>query len=120
VVVSVDAKTGIQALNRTQPLLPVTFGKTKKRTHDYVRAGTIDLYAAIDIRTGKVIASLSPTHATLDFLRLMKKVVAAYPGKKIHVVSTMPRCTPRRRPHNGWASRRTALFFILRQRVLPG
>jgi transposase len=86
VVVSVDAKTGIQALNRTQPLLPVTFGKTEKRTHDYVRAGTIDLYAAIDICTGKVIASLSPTHATPDFLRLMKKVVAAYPGKKIHVV----------------------------------
>src|SRR3712207_1951084 len=86
VVVSVDAKTGIQALDRTQPLLPVAFGKTEKRTHDYVRAGTIDMYAAIDIRTGKVITSLSPTHATSDFLRLMKKVVAAYPGKKVHVV----------------------------------
>ncbi|MCA1561422.1 MAG: IS630 family transposase [Chloroflexi bacterium] len=86
VVVSVDVKTGIQALDRTQPLLPVTFGKTEKRTHDYVRAGTIDLYAAIDIRTGKVIPSLSPTHAAPDFLRLMKKVVATYPGKKVHVV----------------------------------
>src|ERR671916_3518449 len=86
VVVSVDAKTGIQALDRTQPLLPVTFGKTEKRTYDYLRAGTIDLYAAIDIRTGKVITSLSPTHAAPDFLRLMKKVVAVYPGKKIHVV----------------------------------
>ena len=86
VVVSVDVKTGIQALDRTQPLLPVAFGKTEKRTHDYVRAGTIDLYAAIDIRTGKVIASLSPTHAAPDFLRLMKKVVAVYPGKKVHVV----------------------------------
>lgn len=86
VVVSVDAKTGIQALDRTQPLLPVAFGKTEKRTHDYVRAGTIDMYAAIDTRTGKVITSLSPTHAAPDFLRLMKKVVAAYPGKKIHVV----------------------------------
>lgn len=86
VVVSVDAKTGIQALDRTQPLLPLTFGKTEKRTHDYVRAGTIDMYAAIDIRTGKVITSLSDTHATPDFLRLMNKVVAAYPGRKIHVV----------------------------------
>ena len=66
--------------------MPVTFGTTGKRTHDYVRAGTIDLYAAIDIRTGKVIASWSSTHAAPDFLRLMKKVVAAYPGKKIHVV----------------------------------
>jgi transposase len=86
VVVSVDAKTGIQALNRTQPLLPLAFGKTEKRTHDYVRAGTIDMYASIDIRTGEAITSLSPTHATPDFLRLMNKVVAAHRGKKIHVV----------------------------------
>ncbi|MCA1704270.1 MAG: IS630 family transposase, partial [Actinobacteria bacterium] len=86
VVVSVDAKSGIQALDRTQPLLPVDFGKTQKRTFDCARMGTTDLYAAIDIRTGKVISSLSPTHATADFLRLMKKVVAAYPGQKIHVV----------------------------------
>jgi transposase len=86
VVVSVDAKPGIQALNRTQPLLPIAFDKTEKRTYDYVRAGTIDMYASIDIRTGKVFTSLSPTHATPDFLRLMNKVVAAHRGKKIHVV----------------------------------
>jgi transposase len=48
--------------------------------------GTMDLYAALDIRTGKVIASLSQTHTTSDFLRLMKKVVAEYPGQKVHVV----------------------------------
>lgn len=86
VVVSVDAKSGIQALDRTQPLLPLDFGKAQKRTFDYARMGTTDLYAAIDIRTGGVIASLSQTHATPDFLWLMKKVVAAYPGQKIHVV----------------------------------
>ena len=86
VVVSVDAKTGIQALDRTQSLLPIDFGKTQKRTFDYARMGTTDLYAAMDIRSGKVIASLSATHATPDFLRLMRKVVAAYPGQKVHVV----------------------------------
>ena len=86
VVVSVDAKTGIQALDRTQPLLPIDFGKTQKRTFDYARMGTTDLYAAMDIRTGNVITSLSQTHATPDFLRLMKKVVSAYPGQKVHVV----------------------------------
>jgi transposase len=86
VVVSVDAKSGIQALDRTQPLLPIDFGKAQKRTFDYARMGTTDLYAAMDIRTGKVITSLSRTHATPDFLRLMKKVVAAHPGQKIHVV----------------------------------
>ena len=86
VVVSVDAKSGIQALDRTQSLLPIDFGKTQKRTFDYARMGTTDLYAAMDIRTGKVITSLSRTHATPDFLRLMKKVVAAYSGQKVHVV----------------------------------
>jgi transposase len=86
VVVSVDAKSGIQALDRTQPLLPIDFGKTQKRTFDYARMGTTDLYAGMDVRTGQVIASLSKTHASSDFLRLMKKVVAAYPGQKVHVV----------------------------------
>jgi transposase len=86
VVVSVDAKTGVQALDRTQPLLPIDFGRTQKRTSDYKRNGTTDLYASFDIHTGKVIAKLSPTHATTDFLRLMEEVVAEYPGKTIHVV----------------------------------
>ncbi len=69
---SVDAKSGIQALDRTQPLGPIDFGKTQKRTFDYARMGTTDLYAAMDVRTGKVITSLAQTHATPDFLRLMK------------------------------------------------
>ena len=86
VVVSVDAKTGIQALDRTQRLLPVSFGKTEKRTHDYKRMGTIDMYAALDVRTGKVMVELAPTHTSADFLRLMKKVVSANRGKKIHVI----------------------------------
>ncbi|MGH3906214.1 MAG: transposase [Pseudonocardiaceae bacterium] len=51
-----------------------------------MRGWGTDLYAAMDIRTGAVISSLSATHATADFLRLMKKVVAAYPGQKVHVV----------------------------------
>lgn len=86
VIVSVDAKTGIQALDRTQPLLPVSFGKTEKRTHDYKRMGTVDLYAAMDLSTGRVTATLSRTHTTDDFLGLMRKVVAEHKGKKIHVV----------------------------------
>jgi transposase len=86
VVVSVDAKSGIQALDRTQPMLPMTFGKTEKRTHDYVRMGTVDMYAAIDIRTGQVLTSFSATHTTADFLQLMKKVVAEFPNKTVHVV----------------------------------
>ena len=49
---SVDAKSGIQALDRTQPLGPIDFGKTQKRTFDYARRGTTDLYAAMDTPDG--------------------------------------------------------------------
>ena len=96
-VVSVDAKSGIQALDPTQPLLTIDFGKTQKHTFDYARMGTTDLYAGIDIRTGKVITSLAQTHATPDFLRLMNKVVA----RKFMSSWTMLPCTCRRTLRNG-------------------
>jgi transposase-like protein len=85
-----------------------------------VRAGTIDLYAAIDIHTGKVIASLSPTHAAPDFLRLMKKVIAAYPGKKIYVV--IDNATVRTSAETAqWLDKqKDGVVFHSRQRVLPG
>lgn len=86
-VVSVDVKSGIQALDRTQPLLPADFGKSEKRTHDYKRHGTTDMYAGLDVVTGRVMVELSPTHNAQDFLRLMRKIVAQYRHmKKIHVV----------------------------------
>jgi len=86
-VVSVDVKSGIQALDRTQPLLPVDFGKSEKRTHDYKRNGTTDMYAGFDIVTGRITVDLSPTHNAQDFLRLMRRIVAQYRDrKKIHVV----------------------------------
>lgn len=55
VVVSVDEKTQVQALERTQPLLPISFARSEKRTHDYVRHGTTNLFAALDTRTGEVM-----------------------------------------------------------------
>lgn len=85
-VLSADAKTQVQALDRTQPMLPVDFGKIAKRTHDYVRNGTTDLYACQDVRTGKVTTHLSPTHTTRDFLKLMDMVVKERTEKKIHVI----------------------------------
>ena len=86
-VVSVDVKSGIQALDRTQPLLPVAFGKSEKRTHDYKRNGTTDLYAGFDIVTGKITVELSPTHNARDFLRLMRKIVRQHKDKKkVHIV----------------------------------
>jgi transposase len=86
-VVSVDVKSGIQALDRTQPLLPIDFGKSEKRTHDYKRNGTTDMYAGLDIVTGKVTVELAPTHNARDFLRLMRKIVRQHRDKdKIHIV----------------------------------
>ncbi len=86
-VVSVDVKSGIQALDRTQPLLPVDFGKSEKRTHDYKRNGTTDMYAGFDIVAGDVTVELSPTHNSRDFLRLMRRIVARHRDKKkIHFV----------------------------------
>ena len=74
-------------MDRTQPLLPVDFGRSEKRTHDYKRHGTTDMYAGLDIVTGKVTVELSPTHNAQDFLRLVRKIVAQYVGrKKMHIV----------------------------------
>ena len=81
-VVSVDVKSQIQALERTQPMLPVTYGRTETRTHDYKRNGTTDMYAGLDIVTGKVTVDLSATHKAGDFLRLMRRIAAQHADKK--------------------------------------
>jgi transposase len=86
-VVSVDVKSQIQALERTQPMLPVASGRKETRTHDYKRNGTSDMYAGLDIVTGKVTVELSATHKAGDFLRLMRRIVAQHEDKKkIHIV----------------------------------
>lgn len=86
VVLSLDEKTQVQALDRTQPLLPVSFGKSEKRTHDYVRHGTTNLFAALDTKTGKVIGQCRPRRKTKDFLTFMDHVVSRYPDRELHVI----------------------------------
>jgi transposase len=86
VVLSFDEKTQIQALDRTQPLLPVDFGLTEKRTHDYKRHGTTNLFAALNVGTGQVLADCYPRRTGADFLAFIKKAVKAHAGKQIHVV----------------------------------
>ena len=61
VVLSVDEKTQIQALDRTQPMLPLRPGQVARRTHDYERHGTASLYAAFDIASGKVLGRVTPS-----------------------------------------------------------
>jgi hypothetical protein len=55
VVLSIDEKTQVQALDRTQPVLPVAFAASEKRTHDYIRHGTTNLFAALNVTTGEVL-----------------------------------------------------------------
>lgn len=86
VVLSIDEKTQIQALDRTQPLLPMTFSKTEKRTHDYVRHGTTNLFAALNTATGEVLGRCFNRRRTKEFLKFMDQVVATHEGREVHVV----------------------------------
>lgn len=86
VVLSIDEKTQIQALDRTQPLLPITFAATEKRTHDYVRHGTTNLFAALNVGTGEVFGQCKPTRNGEDFLAFLIKAVTPHAGRDIHVV----------------------------------
>ena len=86
VVLSVDEKTSIQALQRTQPPLPLRSGRAVRHTHDYKRHGVVDLFAALEVATGKVTHRVSDTHTGADFLAFMKKVVRQYPGRELHVI----------------------------------
>ncbi len=76
-VLSVDEKSQIQALDRTQQALPLAFGKRKTITHDYQRNGTTTLFAALDVLKGSVIGSCMPRHRHQEFLKFLKKIDVA-------------------------------------------
>jgi transposase len=86
VVLSLDEKTQIQALDRTQPVLPIAFDASEKRTHDYVRHGTTNLFAALNVGTGEVYGERKPTRNGAGFLSFLKKAVKPHQGKDVHVV----------------------------------
>ncbi len=86
VVVCVDEKSQIQALDRTQPILPIRPGLPERATHDYIRHGVTTLFAALEVATGQVVDACYPRHRHQEFLRFLKKVAAAWPGTDLHVV----------------------------------
>jgi transposase len=86
VVLCVDEKSQIQALDRTAPMLPMQPGLPERRTHDYRRHGTTTLFAALEIATGKVTAATRPRHRHREFLRFLKQVTKAYPDRELHLV----------------------------------
>jgi transposase len=85
-VLCVDEKPGIQALDRTQPLLPLSAKKPRTWTNEYVRHGTQTLLAALEIATGKVVAHVRDRRTSADFLNFMDDVVKSYPVKELQVV----------------------------------
>ena len=87
VVLCVDEKSQIQALDRTQPLLPLSFGVAERRSHDYVRYGTTTLFAALDLATGKVIGELHRRHRSSEFLKFLRTIEQSVPPElDIHLV----------------------------------
>jgi transposase len=86
-VLCVDEKSQIQALDRTRPLLPLRPGQVERRTHDYVRHGTTTLFAALDARTGEVIGQCQPRHRSREFRRFLDTIDAAVPAElAVHLV----------------------------------
>lgn len=86
VVLCVDEKTQVQALDRTQPLLPMRPDQIARRTHDYKRNGTTQLFAALDVAAAEVQATCQDRHRSEDFLRFLDGVVRHYPERDLHVV----------------------------------
>src|SRR4051794_20285508 len=86
IVLCVDEKSQIQALNRTQPILPVRPGLPEKATHDYKRNGTTTLFAALEVATGAVLDRCYDRHGKAEFLDFLNLVAKTYPRRRLHVV----------------------------------
>ena len=87
IVLCIDEKSQIQALDRTQPSLPIKKGRAATMTHDYKRNGTTTLFAALEVATGQVIGECLPRHRASEFVKFLNTVEAAVPeGLDVHVI----------------------------------
>jgi transposase len=89
IVLSVDEKSQVQALDRTQPLLPMTPGQAERRTPDYARNGTTSLFAALNVATGRVIGKCYRRHRQQEFVKFLNEIDAGLPrepGVEIHLI----------------------------------
>lgn len=86
-VLCVDEKTQVQALDRTSPVLPLRPGLPERRTHDYVRGGTTNLYAALDVASGKVISTMTDRHRAEEFKRFLNLINRSVPDNlDVHLI----------------------------------
>ena len=125
VVLSVDEKTSIQALERTQLPLPLRSGRAVRHTHVYKRHGVLDRFAALEIAAGRVTHTLGESHTAADFLSFMKKVARQYPDRELHTpdVQTWLAAHPRGRFHYtptsaSWLNQVEGFFGILGEQSL--
>jgi transposase len=87
VVFSFDEKSQIQALERAQPILPMDLGQPERRTHNYIRNGTLDLFAALNVATGEVLARCKARHRSEDFVAFLREIEASVDAAlEVHVV----------------------------------
>jgi putative transposase len=136
IVLCVDEKSQIQALDRTQPLLPLGLGYVEGVTHDYVRHGTTTLFAALDIASGRVLAQCKRRHRHQEFLQFLRHIEASVPKKlDVHLIvdnyATHKHATVRRwlaaRPrfhvhytptYSSWLNQVEIWFNIITQRAI--
>jgi len=85
-VLCVDEKSQIQALNRTQPLLPLRPGLPARMTHDYKRNGTTSLFAALEVASGKIHGRCFPKHTHVEFIDFLNSLERVYPRREIHLI----------------------------------
>lgn len=120
-VLCVDEKSQIQALDRTQPLLPMRLGQIERRTHDYVRHGTMSLFAALDYKAGTVLTECEARHRAEEFRKFLRKIDESVPADEldVHGSSTTPASTRLQPSMLGWRSGR-ASTCISRRPARPG
>lgn len=106
VVLCVDEKSQVQALDRTQPLLPLGFGYVEGVTHDYIRHGTTTLFAALDVATGEVIAQCKPRHRHQEFLSFLRQIEKSVPDElDVHLIVDNY-CTHKHAKVRAWLAQR--------------
>jgi transposase len=86
VVLCVDEKTQVQALDRTQPMLPMRPDQIERHTHNYKRNGTVQLYAALEVHAGQVIPRVEDRHRSREFIAFMNQLLQIYPEGELHVI----------------------------------
>ncbi len=119
IVLSVDEKTQIQALDRTAPMLPMKPGQVERHTHDYKRNGTLSLFAALEVATGQVTEQTRERHTGDDFLAFLRLLARTYPRSEVHVV--LDNVSTHKTPDvRAWLARHPRFTFTSPRPARPG